>query len=1153
MQKVDSEIVYSPTDLTTFVDSPFASWMTRCGLEQPDRLPRADVPDALMTLLAERGITHEQTHLAKLHAAGQCVCEIPVKGTPQARAEATLRAMQEGVDIIYQAFLVLPPFAGIADFLVKTPGRSALGEWHYVVWDTKLSTTVKPAYLLQMCCYAEMLEALQLRLPDTLTVALGNGENVTFNTADYFYYYQSIKTVFLGTQSSFDSTRQPDPADSNGFGRWSDHAGQLLIARDHLIQVANIRKTQINKLNVAGVMTMSDLARLPTGVDIKGINPQALGKLRAQAAIQLKSKEKDTPDFEILTPEGQGLTLLPPSSAQDIFFDIEGFPLDKGGLEYLWGSTYFDDAGARQFIDFWAHTPEQEKKCFTDFIGWAYTRWLRDPQMHIYHYASYEITACKKLIKHHGVCEFEFDQLLRHGVFIDLYKVIRGCLLLGEPRYSIKNVEHLYRQKRSTDVANGGDSVVAYEAWRVQFALDHPGQVPPQTAWETYRSLADIRAYNKDDCDSTQELVDWLRVQQQAKGITYGAMADKDADKKELEKKTTRDEGPSQLYLDLRAQATQDKAACGADGAAGNTIPVTETLAWLLDFHRRENKPVFWRKFDRLASTEDELFDDLDCIAGCESTERTPFKYRPRDHNLCYEYRFDPNQECKGQADSYFMLGASEKPVTVLDIDFAAGTLLVKAKSEPPERITLIPDELIPTDPIPGAIARAAQEYLNDREGNSALIDFLHRRPPRIDGIVAGQPIISAPSGEARLQEIIAAIAGLQHSCLTIQGPPGTGKTYTASHVIAELMRRGKKVGISSNSHKAINNLLIRTAEVCRREGIDATFTCNKNTDDALFALDVAIITNSYLFERIQPACVIGSTAWGFCREDLDKQFDYLFVDEAGQVSIANLVGMSRAADNIVLIGDQMQLSQPTQGLHPGDSGKSTLDYFMGEQATIAEQAGIFLNTTSRMHPAINRFISDAIYDGRLLTDPDNERQAILVPENYQGDLNCAAGIVIKQVRHQGNSQASEEEAETIAQFAAECLTRTLVDKKGASRQLCWNDMLFVAPYNFQVNKLRAHLSRLPGGDKAHVGTVDRFQGQEAAIVFISMCSSDANEAPRGMDFLFDEHRLNVAVSRARSLAVVVMHPDLVTTTVTTPAQMKKVNLLARLCAGIAY
>jgi predicted RecB family nuclease len=1136
MQKIGQELVFSPTDLTTFVDSPFASWMTRFELEDRQSAVARDEPDGLMSLLAKRGIEHEIAKLEEFKKKGCTICEISTSGSARDRLEATEIALRSGADVIYQAFLVLPPFAGVADFLVKVPGNSSLGDWHYVVWDTKLSSIVKPTYLLQTCCYAEMLEELQGVLSETLTIALGSGDEESFRTLDYMSYYQAIKAEFLDAQRIFNSADQADPGKSESWGNWSDFANKLFIERDHLIQVANIRRSQIVRLNAAGIGTMQQLAELPSDAEVKGVNSLMLTRLRAQAAIQCNSRGLPKPLYSITAMSGQGLALLPPPSPMDIFFDIEGFPLEKGGLEYLWGSTYFDK-GERQFIDFWAHNAEQEKQCFVDFIAWAYARWISDPSMHIYHYASYEITACRKLMGRHGVCEMEVDQLLRNEVFVDLYKIVKDSLLLGEPRYSIKNVENLYRPKRDTDVANGGDSVVVYERWRTEFRSANPDVIANRDSWTDSNDLSNIRDYNKDDCDSTQELVDWLREQQTQNNITYsGKVVVVEAPESEELTNLIK------LRDTLLAKSASDNAA---DSGSGN---VAATLAWLLEFHRRESKPVFWRLFDRRAKNEDELFDDLDCISGCERTDFPPFKQSARDRNLTYQYQFDPSQECKGQRGGYYVHGQlDDKKVDVVSIDTALGVICIKSAKEPPPRVTLIPDEFVGPAPIPSAIESVATRFLESSGGIDAILDFLQRTAPRISGIGQGESIIPNDQETNRLGATIAAVVGMQDTCLTIQGPPGTGKTYTASHVIAQLMRDGKKVGITSNSHKAINNLLIGAAKVCKEQGIAATFVCTSNTDGQLAELDVVITDNKGLIDRVSPSTVIGTTAWGFCRQDLEKQFDYLFVDEAGQVSVANLVGMSRATGNIVLIGDQMQLGQPTQGTHPGESGMSALDYYMGTRATIPDNQGIFLGVTWRMHPEVNRFISDAIYEGRLRAAEGNKHQIIRVPNGYSGALHIEAGVIIVPVKHAGNTQGSDEEADQIANLTQELIGRTMIGKDGSEKMVGWQDILYVAPYNFQVNKLKIRLAHLSGGDEAQVGSVDKFQGQEAAIVFLSMCSSDANESARGLDFLFDERRLNVAVSRAKSLAIVVMNPSLATTRVSTPNQMKKVNVLSRL------
>ena len=390
------------------------------------------------------------------------------------------------------------------------------------------------------------------------------------------------------------------------------------------------------------------------------------------------------------------------------------------------------------------------------------------------------------------------------------------------------------------------------------------------------------------------------------------------------------------------------------------------------------------------------------------------------------------------------------------------------------------------------------------------------------------------------MRQTIDAVRRLDNSYLAIQGPPGAGKTYTGKHAIAELVQSGARVGISSNSHKAINNLLLSTARHCKEEGIPATFACTKDTEPGLAEFGVKIMKNNELTEYVEPGCVIGTTAWGFSRDDMVNRFDYLFVDEAGQVAVANLIAMSRSAHNLILLGDQMQLGQPSQGVHPADSGLSVLDYLLHETPTIAEDMGVFLGSTYRMHSKVNRFISKHIYEGKLKPHRDNDKRIIEVPAGYSGPLDVDSGIVFVPVQHEGNAQASDEEAAEIKRLANDLIGRTFHtgDDDLPTRPIDWNDMLFVAPYNQQVNKLSIAL-----GDKAKVGSVDKFQGQEAPIVFLSMCTSDASESPRGLNFLFNKNRINVAISRAQTLAIVAGNPNIGKTPVNQVDQLKLVNL----------
>ena len=923
----------------------------------------------------------------------------------------------------------------------------------------------------------------------------------------------------------------PDPADSADFGVWSDYANQLLIERDHLSQIANISRSQIKKLEQAGVKTCAQLIAL-SDHRIAGLNPAIVAALKAQADIQRQSNGQIPPLYKILTPKNAGLALLPPASPLDVFFDIEGFPLVDGGLEYLWGNTYFDEHGQRQFKDFWAHTAEQEKCAFKEFIEWAYARWQQDPQMHIYHYANYEIAACRKLMGRYGVCEYEVDQLLRNNVFIDLYNIVKTSILLGEPRYSIKNVEHLYRGKRDTEVGNGGDSVVVYERWREAFAEGRETD-----DWKTCKTLRDIRDYNIDDCNSTQELTDWLREQQANHEISYAGIH------KEEEPKIS-DEVTARTNL-------RDKLLNKSETLHDEDARITENMAWTLEFHRRETKPMWWRLFDRMGLSHVDLEDDLDCIAGCIRTERPPFKDTEKARHYCYEYKFNTRQEYKPlKNDSAYLLGVDLNKVTLVheESDFDSGLIVVKSKEEPDPVISLIPDEYVSPGAIQTAIDDVVAHFDAGKLTNTAIEDFLYRKVPRIENHSGGE-IVNASDSSERLQQIIHAVVNLNSSYLTLQGPPGAGKTHTGKHIIAELVRQGKKIGISSNSHKAINNLLIGVAEYCREQNIPAHCFCTRDTGDEIAENEISVIDNKSIQNHLVAGCVIGTTAWGFCRDELAGEFDYLFIDEAGQVSVAKLIGMSRATSNIILMGDQMQLGQPSQGSHPAESGLSILDYLLHDSPIIAPDMGVFLDTTYRMHSAVNGFISRAIYQGQLKSHLTNDEQKILVPANYSGQMNQEAGVIFVPIEHEGNTQASDEEIAAIQQLVTELTGRIFIDKNGQRKPIGLEHMLFVAPYNHQVGKLQQAL-----GEFAKVGTVDKFQGQEAPIVFFSLCSSDASESARGMDFLFDKHRINVAISRAQCLAITVGSPNLLNAPAKNVEQMKKQNLIAMLFEyGAAY
>ena len=295
--------------------------------------------------------------------------------------------------------------------------------------------------------------------------------------------------------------------------------------------------------------------------------------------------------------------------------------------------------------------------------------------------------------------------------------------------------------------------------------------------------------------------------------------------------------------------------------------------------------------------------------------------------------------------------------------------------------------------------------------------------------------------------------------------------------------------------------------------------------------------TNKNDEDLFRDADVVGGTAWLFSREGLRRHFDYIFVDEAGQVGLANMLAMSTCAENVVLVGDPRQLPQVQQGVHPAPADLSCLDWMQGGDAAIRPDRGIFLPITRRMHPKVCQFISKQVYEGRLESHGDTARQHIDGVEAWP-----ATGAHLVSVPHEGNTQTALEEVEAICDAASDLLKGTWTDREGLTRQLTEADIIVVAPYNLQVNALR---QALPAGIR--VGTVDKFQGQEAPVCLVSMTASSGEEMPRGIEFLLSRERINVAVSRAKALVLVFAAPRLLAAKCTSVEQMALVNLLCAL------
>ncbi len=1158
--------LYSPSDLTLYQRSAFASWMARYVLDYPEQA--TDIPrdkDVMLALLAEKGNAHEDHYVEQLKQEyGAENVFIIAKALRKAEAaDETLKAMQKGYQVICQAYLQRDNFAGSADFLFKKDGQSELGAYYYEAWDTKLSRSTQAYFIVQLCCYSWMLEQLQGVLPEEVVVVLGNQKEERIRIAPHYSYFLNLKQQFLFAQANFtgEIATRPDPAFFSDYGDWGTYAKQLMETSDSLALVANMRKTQITKLHEAGIQTMSELAHSDISA-IKGMSPETYAKLKLQAELQLQSRGKAVPEYRVITSEKPiGLAALPSPNKLDVFFDIEGHPLLDGGLEYLWGVTYQDDTATQgkkyAFKDWWAHTTKQEKLAFEGFIDWVYARWQKQPNMHVYHYASYEITAIKKISSRELTREKEIDELLKAGVFIDLYKIVKSGLVIGEPKYSIKNVEHLYRGKRTTDVANGGESVVVYERWceaggSEQWETQANGYQawlanPDQFDWTAWQTLKEIRDYNIDDCESTLELYQWLYQLQQRSNISY--IQEKD--------NTVVEKTEQQLkYAEKRQDLIERQQTLLVRYESNDTLK-KDTLALLLiallHFYEREKKPQAWAYYDRLNKDDAELVEEDTVVANVTVTNGV----LEGKYYLCHAI-YDLEQTIRTDKIKSAKIHGTEVYVSKVSFIESAsehGELSFCIKVEDVDALDACPLHLFGDEPfidtarLEHRLCDVTEHYFNTGDLPGTLHTLLKRTIPRFKNKASYLPITRQRYQDDTdyINAIISAVQSMGFTTLAIQGPPGSGKTYTAEKVITQLIKQGCRVGIVSNSHAAIMNLLKPVSE---SSPDIAMAKVGGFGSDALFREQYPkekypmLVYRGDSFTQKQPYAsfqVVGATVYAFVKEfAFENPLDYLFVDEASQVPLAALVAVAGATKNIVLMGDQKQLEQPIQGTHPDKSGASALEFMLENHAVIPEAQGIFLERTYRMHPDVCEPLSDVVYEGKLQADTDNSQQVITIPQPKL--ITKSNGILNISAHHEGRTQSSEEEVVIIQQLIDELKTGTFTDKKGQVNAVTDEDILIVAPYNMQVNLLKEKLNK-----NLRIGTIDKFQGQEAPVVIISMAVSDVAESPRGLDFVFDINRLNVAVSRAKAMTIIVANEGLEQCSVSSVKQMEKVGLFCRL------
>jgi predicted RecB family nuclease len=1128
VQLIEGQLVFSASDLVGDLACGHLTTLAREAAFGERRFPFRDDPQ--LDLIRRRGGELEERLLSSFRGEGRRVLALPVAprttlaALRQAEAE-TLAAMQDGVDVIAQATFFDGRWHGRADFLLRVDRPSVLGAWSYEVADAKLAREVRAAAVLQLCVYSERLATLQGVWPESQHVVTGDGRRHAYRCAEVQAYYRAARARFETRMTATPAATYPEPVEHCRVCSWYPVCAEQRRSDDHLCRVAGMSRRHTSRFVDAGITTLTRLGRRDPDAAVPGIGAGARERLTRQARLQLAQYADGRIRYEWLDrpePEEFGLAHLPAPSPLDVFLDIEADPwIVDGGIEYLLGVVTEVD-GEPEYVPIWAHTREQEKEAFDRLMGLLMDRLARDPHLHVYHYGAYEDTALKRLASRHAIRQDDLDRLLRGDVLVDLHRVLVRSMRVSEESYSLKKIERLYQAAREGPVTHPGFALVQYERW-------------VETSDETL--LADLQAYNRDDGLSIWRLRAWL-----------------EARRREWEEKT---ESPLARPASKDGAASEDveridaeiaaRVALLTDGVPADAEQRTDEqqarwlLAQLLDWHRREEKPQWWLHFDHLEKSPEELFESTDALVDLRFVDVVG----TRKSSSIVRYSYDTAQEHTFKVgDSPYERPSGKGAGEIVRVDRVAGTIdIVRG----PSKSDLAPEALVPappinTRPLRDGIQRVADAVLvNGIDGGGpyrAARDLLLRRPPCLHD--ARLPITRVY--DTPLDVAVRAATSLNDTYLPVQGPPGTGKTYTGARMILELVRAGSRVGITASAHDAITNMLKAVCEAADEADLPLRIVQKADGDVACPHASVTVAArNEEVVEGLTRGTfqIAAGTAWLFARKEMETRLDVLFVDEAGQMSLANVVAMGGAARSIVLLGDPNQLPQVTQGTHPEGAAVSALEHVLGERKTIPPEQGLFLEETWRMHPSVCRYISDAFYDGRLSPHASTAAQA-LAAGGFEN------GVRLVPVEHEACSVRSEAEAERVADIVEELLGGHWTDASGATRRLTLRDIMIVAPYNAQVAEItrtvRARVAGVP-----RVGTVDRFQGQEAPVALYSMTTSTPEDAPRQMEFLYSSHRLNVALSRARGLAILVVNPRLLEARCRTVEQMRLMNAFCRL------
>ena len=1072
-------------------------------------------------LRLEKGLIHEKDYFNELSKKYKKIKNIKkLKDLPkEEKIKETIQALKNGYELVYGGWLASGNWRGELDFLeINKTVKSNFGDWSYEIIDTKNTSKVKKDHIYQISLYSFLLKEAQGILPKNFYILLKDKKKEIVRIGEVYDIFLEQKLSFENFVKNDLNRKKLEKVSYCSFRDLQEFCEKEWINQKHLNQVLGNNKNNIKRLNEAGIKNFSELSKLDPKKKIEGLKDETKIKLINQAKLQIDAHTEGVIKFKFIEENfalNKGFNLLPEPAPGDLFFDLEGVQdyVYSGRLEYLFG-IFYEENEKKVFKSFWAHNRDEEKQSLIKFFEFTKTHFKKYPKAKIYHYAPYEITALERLTSIHKVHGVDYDHYLNLGKFVDLFRVVKQGIYVSQKSYSIKDIEKYYDFKRTGEILKGDVSEEFYIQWMHN---------------NDKRLLDKIEDYNKQDCESTFRLRKWLL---------------------RIKPKQTKWFVPEKEKIELRPF---EETLLEFQGKFENFKPkhnkISKLLSDVIGFYNREQKPQWRQHFDRKDLSDSDLMDDRECIGNMKLVSVFQDK-----RSLVYKYIF-PEQEYKLKEGRTCIIANNTDPERsdyagkIQELDQIKRSLLlrkgVSKEDKQLPKILSIGEKVMEHarfENLNKNIYRFCDNVLEKKDGYNAIKDFINRDIPKIKGIKKGEKIIKTEKYDDEIPKII---LNLQNSYLYLQGPPGSGKTYQSANAIIELLKNNKKIAVTANSHKVIHNLLERVENLADNQkyvfkGLKMGNPDNEDTfyDGNLIKTDK---NEKHYIDGLKDNKILlyAGTKYHLSQWYYQNKLDYLFVDEASQISVADLIALGGIAKNIVLVGDQQQLGQPTQGSHPNDSGKSVLDYLLEDSDTISPDKGIFLNKTFRLHPNINLFTSENFYEDRLLVNENNINRKI---EYKKNSIIINEGIHTVLMKHQDRSQTSIEEFEIIKKIMDQVMGCKFIDFDKTERKISIDDILIVSPFNAQVNFLKARLNK-----GARCGTIDKFQGMEAPITIISMTSSSVDDLPRNKKFFFNRNRLNVAISRAQCSSVILLNPKLLESAPNDYEEFKLMNYFQKL------